>query len=582
MNLSEAKKTIKTILPVILASTLALPAGAAENQARLNGTADYALINGFIYTMDPDNPTAEAITLEGNTISYIGDASGLASEIGFGTEIIDFKGKMGMPGFVEGHIHTVAGAIMMNGVDLQTDDKEELFNRIRTYAAETEADAIFGFGVRFNVWTDGNPTATMLDEIESERPVYLWAIDGHAAWVNSKALELAGVDKDTPDTVPGFSMFERDADGNPTGWLIEIPAQMQVFSVLADIDTDFVEQGIRSWAPRLSAAGITTTHDLGVQGFGQSEGYQVITDIAARGELPFRVQGTYYWNDGGIDPLPIIAEMRERFSSDLVTVRYLKINLDGGDAAYNGLYTAPYKDKPETVVSPIIPYDVLFDVIQRADAAGINTVCHCFGDLAVRKYLDAVEAAIAANPDRDCRNVVSHGTMVHPDDRARFAELNVTYDTSGAWFSLDPVQLEVSAVRLGMERVNQNYPIRQIADLGGNISLGSDWPAAGYLAEYRPLHAIEIAVTRQPIGKPDHPLMGGEEYLLTLAQALRANMLGSATGMDMDGTVGSLEVGKMADLIVLEKNLFEISPYEISDVKVLYTVMNGELVYQEE
>ncbi|MGR3660144.1 MAG: amidohydrolase [Paracoccaceae bacterium] len=575
-------KTTKLSLSALLATTLALPVAAAENLARLNGTADYALINGFIYTMDSENPTAQAIAIEGNKISYVGDASGLASQIGFGTEVIDLKGKMVMPGFVEGHIHTVAGAIMMNGVDLQTDDKEELFNRIRTYAAETDGDAIFGFGVRFNVWTDGNPTAAMLDEIESERPIYLWAIDGHAAWVNSKALELAGVDKDTPDTVPGFSMFERDADGNPTGWLIEIPAQMQVFSALADIDADYVEQGILSWAPRLSAAGITTTHDLGVQGFGQSEGYQVISDIAAQGDLPFRVQGTYYWNDAGVDPLPIISEMRERFSSDLVTVRYLKINLDGGDAAYNGLYTTPYKDKPEVVVSPIIPYDVLFDVIQRADAAGINTVCHCFGDLAVRKYLDAVEAAIATNPDRDRRNVVSHGTMVHPDDRPRFAELDVTYDTSGAWFSLDPVQLEVSAVRLGMERVNQNFPMRQIADLGGNISFGSDWPAAGYQAEYRPLRAVEMAVTRQPIGKPDHPLIGGEEYLLTLEQALYANTLGAATGMDMDGKVGSLEVGKMADLIVLDQNLFEISPYKISGVKVLYTVMNGELVYQDE
>jgi len=311
----------RAVLAGISGLALCSTVQAAPNTARQNGTADYALINGFIYTMDSDNPTAQAVAVEGNRISYVGDAAGLAAVIGFNTEVIDLKGKMVLPGFVEGHIHSVAGAIMMNGVDLQTDDKAELFDRIRSYAASTDDDVIIGFGVRFNVWTDGNPTAAMLDEVVPDRPAYFWAIDGHAAWVNSKALEIAGIDKDTPDTVPGFSMFERDAEGNPTGWLIEIPAQMQVFSALADIDADFVEAGIRSWAPRLSEAGITTAHDLGVQGYGQSEGYQIIMDIAEQGDLPFRVQGTYYWNDPGTDPLPILMKMRERFDSDLVTVK---------------------------------------------------------------------------------------------------------------------------------------------------------------------------------------------------------------------------------------------------------------------
>lgn len=577
MLLFESKKIC---IPAILVASLALPVSAEENKGRLNGTADYALINGFIYTVDSENPTANAIAITGNKISYVGDANGLASQIGFGTEVIDLEGKMVMPGFVEGHFHTVVGAMLMNGVDLQTDDKGELFERIRSYAANTDEDVVLGYGIRFNVWPDGYPTAAMLDEIESERPVYLWAIDGHAAWVNSKALEIAGIDKDTPDTVPGFSMFERDAEGNPTGWVIEPPAQIQVFSAFVDVDAELIEEGVRRWMPRISAAGITTVHDLGVQGFDPLEGYGIVAKIAEKGDLPYRLQGTYYWNDGAVDPLPALNEMREKFASDLVSVKYLKVNIDGGEVAYNGLFTAPYIDKPEIVVEPIIAYDVLFDVMQSADAAGINTVCHCYGDLAVRKYLDTIEAVIEANPARDRRNVVSHGAMVHPDDLNRFKKLGVTYDSSGAWMSLDPVQLEVASLRMGMDRVNQYFPIKQVADAGGNISLGSDWPASGYLAEYRPLHAIQMAVTRQPIGQPDHPLMGGEEYRLPLEQALRANTLGAAIGMDMDDKIGSLEVGKMADMIVLDQNLLEIDPYEISNVKLLYTVMNGELVYQ--
>ena len=560
----------------ILAASLCFPVLAQDKSE----PADYVFINGSIHTMDVKNPKAQAIAFQGNKITYVGGANGIQAEIGAGTKIIDLQGKMVLPGFVDGHIHAVAGGILMNGVDLQTDDVDEIFQRISDYVNNYDGDVVLGFGVRFNPWKNGNPTAAMLDKIESKRPMYFWAIDGHAAWVNSKALEIAGINKDTPEPAPGFSTFERDKDGNPTGWLIELPAQIQVLSSLVNIDAAYVEKGIRKWMPRLSAAGITTVHDLGVQGFGQSEGYQLISDIAAQGELPFRLQGVHYWNDPDIDPLPILTEMRKKFSSELVTVKYLKINLDGGDAAYNGLYTAPYSDKPDIVANPIIPYDVLNDVVQRADAAGINVVCHCFGDLAVRKLLDAVEAAIAVNPDRDRRHIVTHGTMIHPDDRARFEKLNVTYDTTGAWMSLDPVMMEVSSVRLGMERVNQNFPIKQIADIGGNISLGSDWPAAGYVAEYRPLHAIQMAVTRQPIGKPDHPVMGRKEYRLPMDMALRASTLGAAIGMNMDGKVGSLEIGKMADIVVLDENLFDISPYEISDVKVLYTVMNGKLVYQ--
>lgn len=562
-------------MAVVAVFAFSFPAMAQQNRA-----ADYALINGFVYTQDAENPTAQAIAIEGNKISYVGDAAGLAKVIGYGTEVIDLKGKMVMPGFVDGHFHVVTGSLLMNGVDLQTDDKDELFARIRSHAAENDDDTLFGYGVRFNPWTDGNPTAAMLDKIESDRPMFFWAIDGHASWVNSKALEIAGIDKDTPDTVPGFSMFERDAEGNPTGWIIEPPAQIQVLSALVDIDAAYIETGIRNWLPRFSAAGITTVHDLGVQGYGQPEGYEVVADIAKDGDLTIRVQGTYYWNDPAIDPLPILQDMRDQFDSDLLSVKYLKINIDGGEAAHNGLYTAPYTDKPETSVEPIIPYDIVEDVVRRADAAGINVICHCYGDLAVRLLLDAVEAAIAVNPPRDRRHVVTHGSLIHPDDRKRFAELGMTYDTTGSWMALDPVQIEVAAVRLGMERINQTYPILEVEELGGNISLGSDWPASGYQSEYRPFYEIETAVTRQPINMPDHPLMGGEDYRLPLVSALRAQTLGAAIGMDMDDKVGSLKVGKLADLIVLDQNVFEVAPAEIHNVKVLYTIMNGELVFQ--
>ncbi|MTH96975.1 amidohydrolase [Roseibium sp. RKSG952] len=568
----------------LLASAMALLAATTHAQAqsnRSNPTADYALINGEIHTMDASGSIATAIGIEGGEIVYVGDSTGLKDVIGIGTEVIDLKGKMALPGFVDGHIHAAAGGLIMLGVDLQTDDKDELFDRIRKEVETNKDDIILGYGVRFNPWTDGNPTAAMLDEIEADRPVYLWAIDGHAAWVNSKALEMAGIDRNTPDTAPGFSFFERDDEGNPTGWIIEIPAQMQVLTSLVDVNPEFMSEGVSNWLQRFAAAGITAVHDHGIQGMSQEEGFQMMADFEKNGELPIRFIGSYYWNDGTIDPLPGTQELSDRFNSDLVKASYLKINMDGGDDKWNALYVDPYADKPELVAEPIIPVRLVKDAVIRADAAGFNVTCHCFGDLAVRTLLDAIEAAIEVNPDRERAHKITHGTLIHPDDYTRFGELGVIYDTTGAWMTFDPLLQSVSTTRLGEDRVQAMYPVNKVVAGGGVFSFGSDWPVSGYVSEYRPLAAIEAGVTRQLPGRSDVPPLGGDEARMPLQLALEAHTINAARGMGMDDQIGSLEVGKKADIVVLDQNLFEIEPTAISNVDVLYTIMGGNLTYEK-
>lgn len=568
-----------TVFSITLCALVSGAAAQDNPPARLNPTTDLALINGRIYTMDPGNPTANAIAIEGDTITYVGDASGLAQNIGLGTEVVDLNGRMVLPGFIDGHIHAAAGGLIMLGVDLQTDDKDELFARIRTEVETSDADVILGYGVRFNPWTDGNPSAAMLDEIESERPIFFWAIDGHAAWVNSKALEIAGITKDTPETVPGFSFFERDAEGNPTGWIIEVPAQIQVLSALIDIKPEFLATGVEEWLQRFAAAGITAVHDHGIQGMSQEEGFQMMVDFEKAGKLPLRFIGSYYWNSPDVDPLPGTMELREKFNTDLVKAKSLKINMDGGDDKWNALYVEPYSDKPEVEPEPIIPFDMVTDAVIKADAAGIDVTCHCFGDLAVRKLLDAVEAAIAANGPRDRRHKITHGTLIHPDDYARFGELGVVYDSSGAWMSWDPLMQSIATARLGRDRVSAMFPTTKVLAGGGVFSFGSDWPVSGYVSEYRPLAAIEVGVTRQLDGRKDVPPLGGDEMKLTLDQALKAHTISAAYGMGIDDIVGSLEVGKKADLVVLAEDLYEIDPNEISEVEVHYTVMDGKVTW---
>jgi len=354
---------------------------------------------------------------------------------------------------------------------------------------------------------------------------------------------------------------------------------MQVLSKLREFSADTILKGVANWLPKFSAAGITTVFDYGVQGLSNEEAFDWLMKREKEGELPIRLQGSYYWNDPKIDPIPPLLKLREKYNSELVSVKALKINLDGGDDKWNALLTEPYTDKPDVKVEPIIPYKILNDVVKRADKKGINVTCHCFGDLAVRKLLDAIEGAMKVNPKRDRHNVASHAVMVSPQDIPRFAKLGVTYDTTGFWMTFDPLLQGISTQRLGAKRVQAMFPMKKIAEAGGNISLGSDWPASGYISEYRPLLSIRAAVTRQLRGRDDVPPLGGEEARVPLPMALYAQTLGAATGMGLQDNIGSLEAGKMADLVVLDKNLFDIDPHEIDETKVLFTIMNGKVVY---
>jgi len=547
---------------------------------RNNPRSDWALINGKVYTVNPDQPWASAIVVEGNKITYVGDAEGLKDHIGIATQVVDLEGKMVVPGFVEGHFHVIAGGIVAQGVDLQTDDKDEVFEKLRQYVADNpDLDVIEGYGVRLSTFSDGLPTKAMFDEIESERPIYLWTVDGHSAFVNSKALEIAGVDKDTPETVPGYSFFDRDADNNPTGFIIEVPAQLQVLTKLRTFNADTVLEGVNDWLPKFSAAGITTVFDYGVQGVSNEEAFDWVQKREKEGALPIRLQGSYYWNDPKTDPIAPLLKLKAEYNSDLVKVDTLKINLDGGDEKWSALLTEPYSDKPDAKPDPIIPYDILNKVVREASAQGLNVTCHCFGDLAVRKLLDASEAARKANPTTESHFAVSHAVLVSPQDIPRFAKIGVTYDTTGFWMSFDPLLQSITTERFGANRVQAMFPMRKIREAGGNISMGSDWPASGYLSEYRPLLSIRTAVTRQLPGRDDVPPLGGEEARVPLDMAIYAQTLGAAKGRGLDDKIGSLEVGKMADIVVLDQNLFDIDPHEIDETKVLFTILNGKLVY---
>ncbi len=500
--------------------------------------------------------------------------------IGPKTRVVDLAGKMLLPGFIEGHIHPLNGSAITRGVDLQVDTKDEVIEVLKAYRAKLgKSEVIRGFGWRYNTFPSTGPRKEDLDQIWPDTPVFLCAIDGHCAWVNSKALAMAKVTKATKDPLPGFSYFQRDASGEPTGYAVEVPAMLVILNAAAPFTTKYIAESLEEWLPQASAAGITSLYDAGMQAVPEEVGFQLYQELERRGKLPFRVIGSTYHNDPAVDPIPIIKALRQRFHSELVQASVLKLNIDGGDAQRTSAMLAPYSDDPSTSGETLLPPELFKDIVRRADKDGLNIHIHCCGDRGARLCLDAFEAAIKANPPRDRRHAICHLVVVAPDDLPRFAALGVTAQFSAQWAVPDPYWQDVMRARVGA-RAEAAYQTGSILRHGGNISLGTDWPAASYYSTYKPLEAIEIATTRRELNKPDQaPLIPLDERI-SLAEALRAATLGPAYQLGLEKKVGSIEVGKLADLVVLDRNLFEVASHDIHKTKVAMTIMNGQVRHE--
>ena len=539
--------------------------------------ADFVFRGGGVYTVDAARPLAEAVAVRDGAIVYVGDDAGINAFIGPATRVVDLAGRMLLPGFVEGHIHPIIGATATRGVALQYDSPAEMVEVLRAYAREIgPVDVVRGFGWRYGAFPPSGPHRDLLDAIWPDTPVVLLAIDGHSAWVNAKALALAGITRDTPDPVPGFSTFKRDAAGEATGYLIEVPALLKVLEAAAPFTAVAIGEALVDWLPKASAAGITSVFDAGMQILPTEDGFALYEDLARRGALPFRVVGCTYHNDPAIDPVPLVRALRRRFDGPLVRASVLKLNMDGVDAGYTAAMLAPYSDDPGTSGQTLLSAELARDIVRRADAEDIDVHVHAIGDRATRLTLDAIAAAIAENPPRDRRHAIAHLQGVDADDLARFAPLGVIAQFSAQWAVPDHYWASVTTARWGAARAARTYRIGSLLRSGARLSLGTDWPAAAHFSTFRPLDAIEIATTRRALGSDaaEPPLPPADECI-PLAAAIHANTLGAAYQLRLDGVCGSIEVGKRADLIVLDRDLFAIDANRIHAAEVLLTLMDG-------
>ncbi|OBB38798.1 twin-arginine translocation pathway signal protein [Mycobacterium sp. 852002-51961_SCH5331710] len=548
-----------------------------------NATADVVFRNGPIYTVAGPQPWAQAVAVRGNTIAHVGDEAGAMALVGPDTRVIDLQGRLLMPGFVEGHIHPFLGAFLTSGVDLQLPTGADALAAIERYAKEHPTGPVRGFGWRVDMFGPDGPDRADLDRVLPDRPGFFFAIDGHSLWANSKALEIAGVHRDTPDPIPGFSYYMRDHNGDPTGYVLEVNAVLGLVDAIEPISPETMGRLLETWLPKASAAGITSVFDAGVPPIGEDQGALIglYTDIEKRGALPFRVVASYSVRSAPVDDaVQKLTDIRDRFATDLVRADVVKIVGDGTQGGYTAWLLEPYADKPESSGGSPFTEQQWHELIGRVDAAGFDVHVHACGERTARVALDAIERAVAANPPRDRRHAVAHLVYVEDPDSRRFGELGVVAQFSANWMSADPDTMQNMAARYGSPRKDMMYRPQDVLKSGGRISLGTDWPAAGYFSTYKPLDSIQIGVTRALIGEPDAPVLAPADQRLTVAEAVHANTLGAAYQLRMDDKVGSLEVGKLADLVVLSENIFDVDPHDIHRADVTLTMMNGQIRHE--
>ena len=586
---ASRRKVLRTAAIVATATALAAcaapggssPGGAATSPA--DDGVDFVFHNGRVYTVAGPSPWAQAVVVKGSTITYVGDDAGAMALAGPNTRVVDLGGKLLMPGFVEGHIPPFLGAFLSSGVDLQVPTGADALAAIATFAAANPKGPVRGFGWRVDMFGPQGPTRADLDEVLPDRPGFFFSIDGHSLWANSKALELAGVNRNTPDPIPGFSYYVRDENGDPTGYVLEVDAVLGLVNAVDPISADSMLKLLEGWLPKASEAGITSLFDAGVPPVGNDQGALIAlyTDVEKRGALPFRVVASYSVKSAPVDDaVQKLTDIRGRVSSDLVSVDVVKIIGDGSQEGYTAWLLEPYADKPESVGASPFTEDQWHQVVREVDAAGFDVHVHACGERTARTALDAIEAATATNPPRDRRHTIAHLVYVEDPDNARFHELGVTAQFSANWMSADPDTLHNMAARYGAPRKDLLYRPQEVLKAGGLISLGTDWPAAGYFSNYKPLDSIQLGATRQLIGQPEAGALAPVDQKLSVAEAVYANTLGAAHQLRLDGKVGSVEVGKCADLIVLDKNILEIDPHEIHAAKVTLTMSNGKIRYE--
>ena len=544
--------------------------------------ADLAFVGGRIFTGHGRPSRPGAVAVADGTIVAVGSDDDVKDLIGSSTEVVELGDRLLSPGFHDSHIHPVYAGTDMARCDLHgVISADDCVAAVAAYAERhPERLWILGGGWSMEGFPGGMPTAALLDRVVPERPVFLPNRDGHSTWVNSRALELAGITRETPD--PDDGRIERDEHGDPTGCLHEGAAALvrDLVPPIAEEDNDraldvaqeyLFSLGITGWQDAIIGAG-----DIGPD----------ITDVYARaardGRLKARVVGAIWWDRAaGLEQIPGILERRAK-STGRFQATSVKIMQDGVAENYTAAMTEPYLDAcgcqtSNSGISFVDP-EVLGEAVVALDADGFQVHFHALGDRAVREALDALSLAREANGMNDLRHHLAHIQVVHPDDIPRFAALGVAANMQPLWACHEPQMDELTIPYLGEPRWRWQYPFAALERAGATLVAGSDWS----VSTPDVMMGTHVAVTRTPPPEGDAST-DAEAFLpeqaLTVEAALTAYTRGSAWVNHLDDTAGTIEEGKVADFALLERDPFVVAPAEIGSIRVEQTFIDGERVF---
>lgn len=535
--------------------------------------ADLIITGAKVYTVNPSQPWAEAVAVKGERIIFVGSSQQVRKFAGPSTRIIQAGGRLLLPGFQDSHLHFVSGSLNLTRIDLsETKTVAEMQEKIRRFAAEHPGLTwIQGRGWMYSSFPGNMPHKKYLDEVVPDRPAIMRCADGHTSWVNSKALELAGITRKTPD--PPDGKIVRDEKGEPTGALLE-GASSLVSRLIPEPTREEKLNALRAGMKEAARWGVTCAHGLG----GEFEELELFDQLRKEGALTLRLIITIWIEEPGPTEKDFKAyeEASARYNDHWLAVRGAKLMLDGvidsGTAAMLEPYNGQNDNRGKLFWQPEDYKKAVLELSRR----GIQVSTHAIGDRAIRLALDAYELAARESGHPELRHKIEHAECIAAEDIPRFGQPFIIGSFQPLHANPDPIWMEAWIKNAGPERVQRAFAWKAVLAAGGHLAFGSDWP----VVTINPWPGVQMSITREDWeGKPE----GGwiPEQKISLEEAIRAYTLGGAYALNEENLRGSIEAGKLADLILLSQNIFDVPAREIRHTRSVLTVVGGRIMHDE-
>lgn len=536
--------------------------------------ADLVFLNGDIYTVDEKREWAQAVAVLKGRIIYVGEDNGAVEYIGKGTRVVNLEKRFMIPGFIDSHAHPIAAGFLKSEIRFDMDESlQQCVDKVRAYIAKNpDREVYFGQGFQEHEVLPLESPRTVLDKLCDEKPILLVGSGGHTGWCNSIALKMAGIDEKTEDPIPGLHYYRRDEKGVPDGLLIETWGNLVGEGKIEPYNVDRVKCAMAEVSKAYTKAGVTSIQDGGTWPGMLDMALPIVDQLRTEGVFNQRIQGCEFLLERSEKEVIVDRVVRRKAvgGDDFQRIDYLKVMNDGVFEGKTAAMIEPYS-ADGTVCEPMISEEELRKLFLEAADSGLDICVHCIGDRANREVLYAA-GYLREKGFLDTRITTIHSVCIHPDDLELYKKYNVIANTTPVWFLENKFKEEMIG-----ERAQKNYMMNTLFKSGAIVTFSSDYPTDWYGKE--PLKGIEMGITRQLFDAPEMPVLRPLSERLTVKQMIKGYTKNAAYQMRMEDVIGTIEVGKYADFVVIEENLFETDPHSIHEVPIAATVYNGEIKY---